>query len=179
MTTPHDDPVRAVPESPSGARPCQHCSHDVAGSHDAAGGPAASGPTPDRRGVLRSAGAVAGMVAGAAVLAACGGSPDGGGGSPGGGGSSTPTSAVPVGGAKFFPDSRTVVTQPQAGSFKAFDTTCPHQGCAVSGVEGDQLVCPCHGSHFALATGERVAGPATTGLTPRTITISGSTFTVS
>ena len=139
--------------------------------------------TTDRRSVLRAAGAVAGVVAGASVLAACGDSGSSGGdaGSGAGGGASgsaTPTSEVPVGGAKFYPDAKTVVTQPQAGTFKAFDTTCPHQGCAVSSVSGDQLVCPCHGSHFALATGDHVSGPAPTGLTPKTITVSGDTFTV-
>ncbi len=137
-----------------------------------------------RRSVLLATGALAG----AGALAACSSPPVPGSGSGGGGGNggaasggsgATPTSDVPVGGARFFPDSQTVVTQPQAGTFKAFDTTCPHAGCAVSAVEGDQLVCPCHQSHFALATGAVVSGPAPTGLTPKTVTVSGSSFTVS
>jgi Rieske Fe-S protein len=152
--------------------------------HDQDGGTDAGACLPGRRGVLRAAGAVAGAVAGAGALAACSSPPvptgTSGGAAGGAGGSATPTptSEVPVGGAKFFPDTQTVVTQPQAGTFKAFDTTCPHQGCAVSAVEGGQLVCPCHQSHFALATGEVVSGPAPTGLSPKTVTVSGSGFTV-
>jgi Rieske Fe-S protein len=185
MTETHD----ATPAAP--APPTARCGGCV--GHDPAGdeGPARRGP--GRRGVLRAAGTAAGLVAGAGVLAACSSSSDtgtgsgagagngaGNGGSGGGGGASaTPTSDVPVGGATFFPDTLTIVTQPEAGTFKAFDATCPHQGCAVSQVDGSQLVCPCHGSTFALATGDRISGPATTGLTPKTITVSGSTFTVS
>jgi len=130
-----------------------------------------------RRSVLLGVGALAG----AGALAACS-SPStptdtSGGGAPAGA-TSIPSSEVPVGGAKFLPDARTVVTQPKAGTFKAFDTTCPHQGCAVSSVQGDQLVCPCHQSHFALATGDVVSGPAPTGLTPKTVSVSGSNLSV-
>ncbi len=125
----------------------------------------------DRRGVLR----VAGVVAGAGALAACSSPPVPEASSAAGG---TPTSEVPVGGGKIYADTKTVVTQPTAGSFKAFDTTCPHQGCAVASFEGSQIVCPCHGSHFDMTTGDRVSGPAATGLTPKTVTVTGATFTV-
>lgn len=137
-----------------------------------------------RRDVLRATGVLAGALAGAGALAACSSPPtpgeSSGGGAGGGAAGATklPTSEVPVGGAKFLPDANTVVTQPRSGTFKAFDTTCPHQGCAVSALQGDQLVCPCHQSHFALATGDVVSGPAPTGLTPKKITVSGSSLTV-
>jgi Rieske Fe-S protein len=71
-----------------------------------------------------------------------------------------------------------VVTQPTAGTFKAFDAVCPHQGCTVASFEGNKIVCPCHQSHFDTTTGDRVSGPATTGLAPKTITVTGDTFTV-
>ncbi|GAA4679701.1 Rieske (2Fe-2S) protein [Gordonia humi] len=74
----------------------------------------------------------------------------------------TPTAKVPVGGGVVVGD--VVVTQPVAGTFEAFSTTCPHMGCAVAPKDGD-LVCPCHGSEFGL-DGSLVQGPATTGLTP-------------
>lgn len=158
---------------------------------DSAVGTAGS-PLTDRRGVLR----VAGVVVGAGALAACSSPPvpsatgqsssaagsSGGSGSaassaPSGGG--TPSSEVPVGGAKFFPDTKTVVTQPVAGTFKAFDTTCPHQGCAVSSVADNQIVCPCHQSHFDLTTGEPTPdSQAKRALTAKQITVSGDSFTV-
>ncbi len=143
-----------------------------------------------RRGVLRMAGAVAG----AGVLAACSSPPvppaepssssaaappegatsEGAAPAPG----STPTSDVPVGGGKIYPDIKTVVTQPEAGTFKAFDTTCPHQGCPVTSIVSKQIICPCHGSAFDISTGDRVAGPAPTGLTPKKVTVSGDALTV-
>ena len=90
-----------------------------------------------------------------------------------------PVSEVPVGGGAIFPADAVVVTQPTEGEFKAFDTTCPHQGCAVSSVEGTSIICPCHGSVFDTATGDRVSGPATRGLTPKQVEVSGDQVIVS
>lgn len=137
----------------------------------------------DRRDLLK----VAGVVVGAGALAACssppvpsgGGSAGGGSGASGGGTAGIPTSEIPVGGGKVFADAQTVVTQPTAGTFKAFDAICPHQGCTVGSVEGGQIICPCHQSHFDDRTGAVVSGPAPTGLTPKTVKVSGSTLTVS
>ncbi|MFC6285117.1 hypothetical protein ACFP3Q_03055 [Nocardioides sp. GCM10027113] len=42
---------------------------------------------------------------------------------------------VPEGGGAVFPDAEVVVTQPEAGSYKAFTAVCTHQGCIVAGVE--------------------------------------------
>lgn len=90
----------------------------------------------------------------------------------------TPTSEVPVGGGTVYADSKTVVTQPEAGTFKAFDSTCPHKGCAVAKVADGRINCPCHGSQFDISTGDRVAGPAEEGLAPKTITVDGDSFTI-
>lgn len=38
----------------------------------------------------------------------------------------------------------------------AFSSVCTHQGCAVEA----SFKCPCHGSRFDPATGDRLAGPA-------------------
>jgi len=135
------------------------------------------GALTDRRAVLK----VVGVVVGAGALAACSSpnaSPSSDGASPASGGS-TPTSEIPVGGGKVFADSQTVVTQPTAGTFKAFDAVCPHQGCTVGSVEGGQIICPCHQSHFDAATGNVVSGPAPTGLAAKKITVTGGTFSVS
>ena len=143
----------------------------------------------DRRGVLRAAV----VAAGAGALAACTSPPvpeapsqssSAAGATPGTGATSAaaggiPTSEIPVGSGKIFADTQTVITQPTAGTFKAFDAICPHQGCTVASFEGNQIVCPCHQSHFDSTTGDPVSGPAATGLTPKTVTVTGSTLTVS
>ncbi len=113
----------------------------------------------DRRSVLRSA-ALAG---GAVTLAACGGSSNG---SSNGSESSGPTTLgpvgeVPVGGGAVFPDANVVVAQPSDGSYVAYSATCTHQGCQVGEVVDGEIVCPCHGSHFATEDGAAVTGPAT------------------
>lgn len=88
-----------------------------------------------------------------------------------------PTSAVPVGSAKIFADQAVVVTQAEAGNFAAYSTNCPHQGCAVGSVEGANIVCPCHGSIFAL-DGSVTKGPAQTGLETRAVTVAGDQITL-
>ena len=81
-----------------------------------------------------------------------------------------PAADVPVGGAQIFDAAGVVVTQPTAGSYSAFSTICPHQGCAVSAVQGASIVCPCHNSTFAL-DGSVTQGPAQGPLEPRPITV--------
>lgn len=77
---------------------------------------------------------------------------------------------VPVGGAASFQDPSTgdpsLVVQPRAGSFLAFDAVCPHAGCTVQYDGASKIfICPCHGSEFDGATGAVEVGPATRGLT--------------
>jgi Rieske Fe-S protein len=98
------------------------------------------------------------------------------------GGGAAPLAAatdVPVGGGTVFADRRVVVTQPKQGTFAAFDTTCPHQGCAVNEVTGGTINCPCHGSRFRIADGSVETGPATTGLTARQVRVDGGSIVVS
>ena len=49
------------------------------------------------------------------------------------------------------------------GGVAVFSSKCPHLGCRINRTEGQELVCPCHGSRFNLQ-GEVVQGPATRGL---------------
>jgi len=157
----------------------------------------------DRRSVLRCAAIAALAGASAPILAACGGSDNAGGGSSSApattGTSSTPTSAptgtapsssapatssggavlgpvsdVPVGGGKVFSDAKVVVTQPTAGQFKGFSAICTHQGNPVGSVQGGQIVCPFHQSHFSITDGSPVSGPAQSPLPAVNVAVQGS-----
>jgi Rieske Fe-S protein len=80
----------------------------------------------------------------------------------------TTVSQVPVGGVVSVPgpDGKPVlVSQPEPGVVKAFDSTCTHKGCTVNAGEA-KLQCPCHGAEFDPASGEPTAGPARTPLAP-------------
>src|SRR6187549_1173439 len=68
-----------------------------------------------------------------------------------GGATLAAASSIPVGGGTVFADKDVVVTQPTAGEYKAFSATCTHQGCKVKSVADGVIVCPCHGSKFAIA----------------------------
>lgn len=88
------------------------------------------------------------------------------------GGSALATTAdVPQGGGIITADF--VITQPTAGSYKAFSKVCTHAGCDVSKVDGGVITCPCHGSKFSIDTGEPTAGPATKGLTETKVKVDG------
>jgi Rieske Fe-S protein len=58
-----------------------------------------------------------------------------------------------------------VITQPTAGTFKAFSKVCTHAGCDVSKVDAGVIKCPCHGSTFSIKDGSPTGGPATKALT--------------
>ena len=130
--------------------------------------------TPDRRQFLLTASLAAAATTG---LVACG----------AGGGPdlnkpkepvTVPAADVPAGGGVILKGKGFVVTQPTAGQYKAFSSVCPHQGCDVTGIDGDEIVCGCHNSRFKLADGSVVKGPATSGLGPATVTKDGDTLTV-
>jgi Rieske Fe-S protein len=80
---------------------------------------------------------------------------------------------VPVGGARIFAERGIVITQPEAGSFKAFSSLCTHQRCPVTEVNGDSILCKCHGSAFSITDGAPKTGPATQPLAEVPITVSG------
>jgi Rieske Fe-S protein len=80
---------------------------------------------------------------------------------------------VPVEGGVVVSEPPVVVVQPAQGDIRAFSAVCPHQGCLVSSVEANEIVCPCHGSLFSAQDGAVLAGPATSGLPPVTIAVQG------
>ena len=83
------------------------------------------------------------------------------------------TADIPVGSGKIFDD--VVITQPASGDFRGLSPVCPHQGCKVANIASGEIVCPCHGSKFAL-DGALIGGPARTGLTPVAITVQGDSI---
>ncbi|MFJ8801756.1 Rieske (2Fe-2S) protein [Streptomyces sp. NPDC102487] len=144
-------------------------------------------PGPARRTVVAAVGA-AGL---AVALTACGaddkasdsvGSGDGGSGGKssgagaGGGTELAKTTDIPEGGGKVFADQGVVVTQPAAGTFKAFSSKCTHQGCAVKGIANGVITCPCHGSQFSATDGSVKKGPATSALAAASITVEGESI---
>ena len=112
------------------------------------------------------------------ALSACGGDEGGSGGSGAGGsassgdGVSVAAADVPEGGGLV--EGRVVVTQPSKGSYKAFSSVCPHQGCQVGQVTEEAIVCTCHGSRFDPKTGDVTAGPAEKGLPAKQVAVQGA-----
>ena len=155
-----------------------------------------AGHRPTRRAVLLGAGAVGAV----GVLAACGDSPTT---PPPGGASVTaapsgspspstsqkpasgpqsegiPVSQVPVGGGVIDTGRRVVVTQPEAGEFRAFDAICQHEFCLVSQIGDGLITCTCHGSQYHITDGSVARGPTTRGLPMRTATVDGDVIVVS
>jgi nitrite reductase/ring-hydroxylating ferredoxin subunit len=102
-----------------------------------------------------------------------------GGGASGGAPAASPlthTSDVPDGGGQIIDGPNIVVTQPEAGSFKAFTAVCTHQGCIVSTVADGTIDCPCHGSKFSIKDGSVVNGPATRPLAAIAIKVEGTSI---
>ncbi|KQX78168.1 MULTISPECIES: Rieske (2Fe-2S) protein [unclassified Streptomyces] len=156
----------------------------------------ASGPA--RRTVVAAAGAAGLSVA----LTACGGSDDdsssssasagtsgstgsteaassggsGGGDNAAAGAALATTADIPEGGGKVFDSEKVVVTQPTAGTYKAFSAVCTHQGCAVKSISDGVINCPCHNSNFSITDGSVKSGPAQKPLPEVAITVSGDSI---
>jgi Rieske Fe-S protein len=95
------------------------------------------------------------------------------------------TADVPVGSGVFIKDGKiiaepgpqekltAVVTQPTAGDFKAFTTTCTHANCTVGSIKDGTIICPCHGSHYSIKDGSVTSGPAPKALTEIAVKVDG------
>ncbi len=80
---------------------------------------------------------------------------------------------VPIGGGVIIGSAGVVVTQPTLDEFKGFSSTCTHQGCQVSSVEGDTIRCACHNSTFSVDDGSVLGGPATAPLPEVPVALAG------
>lgn len=83
------------------------------------------------------------------------------------------TGQVPEGGGVILADDGVVITQPSAGMFNAFSSTCTHAGCTLDNVT-DTINCICHGSQFSIKDGSVVTGPATSPLPNKPLIVTGS-----
>lgn len=90
-----------------------------------------------------------------------------------------PLTDIPVGGGVIRDAEKIVATQATAGQYKAFSAVCQHQGCTVGSIEGQKIVCPCHGSAYSIVDGSVVNGPTTRPLIAKSSSVEGSDLVVS
>jgi Rieske Fe-S protein len=83
------------------------------------------------------------------------------------------TADVPVGAGVIVGE--VVVTQPSAGDFEGFSSTCTHAGCTLIQVADGTINCPCHGSKFNL-DGSVANGPATKPLQAKAAVVKGDSI---
>jgi Rieske Fe-S protein len=88
-------------------------------------------------------------------------------------------SDIPVGGGVILADQAIVVTQPSEGDVKAFSAICTHQGCLVSEVVDNEIICPCHGSRYSAEDGAVLNGPATEPLPSAGVAVEGGSVVLS
>jgi nitrite reductase/ring-hydroxylating ferredoxin subunit len=69
-----------------------------------------------------------------------------------------------------------LITQPKAGTFRAFNPACTHEGFQINGVQGKNLVCPVHQAQFDMSTGGVKRGPARKALRQYKLTKTGTTI---
>ena len=60
-----------------------------------------------------------------------------------------------------------------SGGLRAFSSRCTHLGCRLDRIQGDEAVCPCHGSRFH-PDGSVAQGPAARPLAPAKLEPDGS-----
>jgi Rieske Fe-S protein len=70
-----------------------------------------------------------------------------------------------------------LLSRTSANSFTALDATCTHEGCTVTNSDGDQYVCPCHGSRYT-RSGQVVHGPAMASLRRYTTSFTDGVVTI-
>lgn len=70
-----------------------------------------------------------------------------------------------------------LLARTSANSFTAVDAVCTHEGCTVTNTDGDQYVCPCHGSRYT-RSGQVVHGPAMASLRRYTTSFNDGVVTI-
>ena len=76
---------------------------------------------------------------------------------------------------------RALVLSSAGGEWFAVEDRCSHAGCAFSedgAIEGDRLICDCHGSEFDIRTGAVMAPPAVDPIATFAVRVSGGRLEV-
>jgi Rieske Fe-S protein len=84
-----------------------------------------------------------------------------------------------VGGAVLVDNNAGVflIARTSESSFTAIDAVCTHESCTVTGSDGTDYVCPCHGSRYD-RNGHVVNGPAMAALRQYSTTFAGGVVTI-
>ena len=56
-----------------------------------------------------------------------------------------------------------LIARTSTSTFSAIDAVCTHEGCTITGADGNAYVCPCHGSRYN-QSGQVLGGPAKSAL---------------
>ena len=70
-----------------------------------------------------------------------------------------------------------LVSRTSVNSFSAIDAVCTHEGCTITGADGEAFVCPCHGSRYN-RSGQVLAGPARASLRRYASTFTDGVLTI-
>ena len=70
-----------------------------------------------------------------------------------------------------------LIARTSESTFTAVDAVCTHEGCTITGADGDTYVCPCHGSRYN-RSGKVLAGPASASLRQHAATVSDGVVTI-
>jgi Rieske Fe-S protein len=84
-----------------------------------------------------------------------------------------------VGGAALVESAAGVflIARTSASTFTAVEATCTHEGCTITGADGNVYVCPCHGSRYN-RNGQVLAGPAKASLRQHATTFDNGVVTI-
>jgi Rieske Fe-S protein len=72
---------------------------------------------------------------------------------------------------------RYLIARVSSDSFVALTSMCTHDACTISGHNGSDFVCPCHGSTFT-SSGAVINGPATRALPQYPTAFDGTTLNI-
>ena len=70
-----------------------------------------------------------------------------------------------------------LISRTSESMFTVIDGVCTHEGCTITGADGSEYVCPCHGSRYN-RTGQVQAGPARSSLRQYVTTFANDVLTI-
>ncbi len=92
----------------------------------------------------------------------------------------TPGSALADVGAAALVESTAgvfLIARTSASTFTAIDAVCTHEGCTITDAQGNDYVCPCHGSRYN-RDGRVIGGPAMANLRQYSTTFANDVVTI-